>query len=189
MAHPWPVAFITKDQGMEYNLSLSHCLLHADVEISDNRQMKVFVDQRPYHVEFERISEHLIHMKVRAGDRERIVNAYVAPGPGGKTIFIQGKQYDIEDADQRTVLSKKKRSALDIPDVITPPMPAVVVKIFIRVGEEVKKGQGILAVSAMKMETVLCAPYDGIVTNIHCAVNDKVTPGQVLAQIQKKESL
>jgi len=65
-------------------------------------------------------------------------------------------------------------------------MPAVVVRIFVQVGEHVKKGQRIIVVSAMKMETTLSAPYNGKVARINAAINDKVAPGQILVEIEKE---
>jgi len=38
----------------------------------------------------------------------------------------------------------------------------------------------------MKMETTLCAPFDGTVVRINAAVNDKVAPGQILVEIDKE---
>jgi 3-methylcrotonyl-CoA carboxylase alpha subunit len=48
----------------------------------------------------------------------------------------------------------------------------------------VEQGQGLLVVSAMKMDTTLTAPFDGVVTQINCAEGDKVTPKQVLVDIE-----
>ena len=62
-------------------------------------------------------------------------------------------------------------------------MPAVVTKILVSTGETVEQGQGLLVVSAMKMDTTLTAPFDGLVTRINCAEGDKVTPSQVLVDI------
>ena len=65
-------------------------------------------------------------------------------------------------------------------------MPSVVVRIPVQIGEHVKKGQSVIVVSAMKMETTLCAPFDGTVVKINVAVNDKVAPGQILVEIEKE---
>ena len=75
-----------------------------------------------------------------------------------------------------------------MPDMITPPTPAVVVKIQVQTGEQVEKGQAVIVVSAMKMETTLYAPYDGTVVKINTAINDKVAPGQILVEIEKTEA-
>src|SRR5260221_6647972 len=48
------------------------------------------------------------------------------------------------------------------------PMPGVVLKILVAVGDEVTKGTPLLILEAMKMEQQLTAPSDGIVASINC---------------------
>jgi biotin carboxyl carrier protein len=50
----------------------------------------------------------------------------------------------------------------------------------------VKKGQGLIVVSAMKMETTLVAPTDGRVAKIRTSINAKVAPGDILADIDQQ---
>jgi 3-methylcrotonyl-CoA carboxylase alpha subunit len=67
-------------------------------------------------------------------------------------------------------------------------MPAVVTKLLVAEGDPVEKGQGVVVVSAMKMDTTLVAPFDGVVTRINVAEGDKVTPQQVLVDIAPAEN-
>jgi 3-methylcrotonyl-CoA carboxylase alpha subunit len=76
---------------------------------------------------------------------------------------------------------------MELPQEITPPMPSVVVRIMIAEGDLVEKGQSVMVVSAMKMETTLQAPFKGKVLKINVAEGDKVMPGQILAVIERKE--
>jgi biotin carboxyl carrier protein len=52
-------------------------------------------------------------------------------------------------------------------------------------GDAVVKGQAVVIVSAMKMETTLVAPFDGTVSKVNVAEGDKVMPGDVLVDIEK----
>ncbi len=54
------------------------------------------------------------------------------------------------------------------------PMPGKILKLAVASGDNVKKGQALLHMEAMKMEHVLKAPRDGTVAKINCA------PGQVV---------
>ncbi len=65
-------------------------------------------------------------------------------------------------------------------------MPGTVVKVQVTVGERVKKGQTLLVLEAMKMETEIQAPADGVVAEIGCDKGDKVTPEQVLIRLDLK---
>jgi acetyl/propionyl-CoA carboxylase alpha subunit len=57
------------------------------------------------------------------------------------------------------------------------PMPGVVLKILVAVGDEVIKGTPLLILEAMKMEHQLTAPSDGIVASINCKEGELVQPG------------
>ena len=60
---------------------------------------------------------------------------------------------------------------------LSAPMPGVVLKILVSVGDEVTKGAPLLILEAMKMEHQITAPRDGTVTSIHCKEGEMVQPG------------
>jgi len=60
------------------------------------------------------------------------------------------------------------------------PMPGLILDILVTPGQEVKKGDQLLILEAMKMENVLKAPGDGTVSSIEVAKGDSVEKGQVL---------
>ena len=68
--------------------------------------------------------------------------------------------------------------------VVTAPMPGKVLRILVREGEQVKTGQGLLVLEAMKMENEIPAPKDGIIKKIHVKEGDTVDTGQTLVQIE-----
>jgi biotin carboxyl carrier protein len=87
------------------------------------------------------------------------------------------------------LVEKVRRSAPGervIPPEVRPPMPAVVVKVLVAVGDAVTRGQPLVVVSAMKMETTLVAPKDGTVSEIKAKEGDKVNPSDVLVHIEEK---
>ncbi len=67
--------------------------------------------------------------------------------------------------------------------VVAAPMPGKVLKILVSEGEEVKTGQALLTLEAMKMENEIPSPKDGIVKKIHVKENDTVDTGQPLIEI------
>ena len=58
-----------------------------------------------------------------------------------------------------------------------------VFKVEASVGQNVKKGDAIVIVEAMKMEIPMVAPEDGVVVSIDCHVGDPVESGTLLATI------
>ena len=168
---------------MEYRLRIAQTDFPVEVEINENQKLNIMLGDNNYNVDYAVVSDFCIHMTVGDGIRTGNVNAFVADGPDGKTVVINGRSYMVQDHDALTQIVQKRRP--DLPDKITPPMPAVVVSIPVAIGDRVKKGQAVIVVSAMKMETTLCAPFDGTVVKINAGVNDKVAPGQILVEIEK----
>jgi pyruvate carboxylase subunit B len=64
------------------------------------------------------------------------------------------------------------------------PMPALVVKVEVEVGEEVAAGQGLLVLEAMKMENELRTHQAGKVKDICVDRGDKVEKGQLLVVLE-----
>ncbi|KTC75504.1 oxaloacetate decarboxylase subunit alpha [Legionella birminghamensis] len=69
---------------------------------------------------------------------------------------------------------------------ITVSMPGTIVCINSQTGDKVKKGQTLLVLEAMKMETEIQSPFAGTVREVFCEKGDKVTPAQVLMHVEKE---
>ncbi len=65
-------------------------------------------------------------------------------------------------------------------NALTAPMNGVVIEIPIKVGDNVKAGQVVVILEAMKMKTNISSPRDGKIATINIAVNDSVESGQIL---------
>ena len=68
---------------------------------------------------------------------------------------------------------------------IVSPMPGRVIAVDIRLGDEVREGDKLVTLEAMKMEHSLTAPFDGIVTELHAVEAAQVSEGDLLARIDK----
>lgn len=69
------------------------------------------------------------------------------------------------------------------PGHVTTAMPGNIVDVLVKEGDTVKAGQAVLITEAMKMETAVNANIDGTVKAVHVAKGDRVTPGEVLIEI------
>ena len=69
------------------------------------------------------------------------------------------------------------------PSAVQSPMPGKVVKVLVAAGDEVKSGQGVVVVEAMKMENELKAPRDGKVKSVSVKEGQAVEAGQTLATL------
>jgi biotin carboxyl carrier protein len=62
-------------------------------------------------------------------------------------------------------------------------MPGKVVKVLVKLGDEVKEGQGLVVVEAMKMENELRAARSGRVAEVHAREGALVEAGALLAVV------
>ncbi|MEI8407020.1 MULTISPECIES: ATP-binding protein [unclassified Kribbella] len=63
------------------------------------------------------------------------------------------------------------------------PMPGVVTRVGVEVGDNVKQGQPLLWLEAMKMEHTISAPADGLVSELKVEAGQQVEVGAVLAVV------
>ena len=111
---------------------------------------------------------------VRDGDR--VERLYTASARGTTWVFHHGVVYEI--ADQAP--ARKKAGGHES---LTAPMPATVIKVNVEHGAEVKAGDVLLLLEAMKMELPVRAPADGRVTAVNCRAGELVQPGTSLIEI------
>tara|TARA_R110002049_G_scaffold266984_3_gene443258 strand:+ start:9225 stop:9704 length:480 start_codon:yes stop_codon:yes gene_type:complete len=102
------------------------------------------------------------------------------------TLEVNGNKYTISIADeydqmvkQMGILAVNTQQQKDI----NAPMPGLILDILVTVGQEIKEGDQMLVLSAMKMENIITAPSDGIVKIIEIQKDDVVEKGQLLIEI------
>ena len=81
-------------------------------------------------------------------------------------------------------LSKYMREKVppDTSKLLLCPMPGLIVKVDVEVGQEVQEGQPLCTVEAMKMENILRAERKGIVTKINSHVGDSLAVDDVILE-------
>jgi len=172
---------------MAYHLKIGNTDIRMDVDAADQDGLTAVIGEKKYRVGYEAISENRLFLTVDDGKEKTAIQAYIAETTDGKLIHINGNSYLVSDADVLSRQQTRKSGGAGLPDQMTPATPAVVTAVLVRVGDPVKKGQGVAVVPAMKMETTLMAPYDGKVVKINAAEGDKVAPGDILMEIEKTE--
>lgn len=98
-------------------------------------------------------------------------------------IKVNNNIYKVAAKDQFDVLlDKMGLSNLMTAKVsdIKAPMPGLVLKVLVEEGTEVKKGDNLFVLEAMKMENIIKAPADVTIKTIKIKPGDKVEKGQIL---------
>jgi biotin carboxyl carrier protein len=168
---------------LKYRLKIGESIAEVDVTTSEEKDNALFaIGNKDYPARFAPASENCYYVTLDG----KTTRVYVARGEEGKFIFVKGCAYLVQDADE-TLFKKTRQSRIDeTSGLVTPPMPAVVVRILTQEGDLVKRGQGLVVVTAMKMETTLVAPWDGTVKAINTAEGAKVAPGDILVEIEEE---
>jgi len=77
-----------------------------------------------------------------------------------------------------------EKVAADTSKLIQSPMPGLVVAIPVAVGQEVKTGETVAIIEAMKMQNILKAERDGVVKAVSAAAGDPVAADDVLVEFE-----
>jgi biotin carboxyl carrier protein len=97
-----------------------------------------------------------------------------------------GERFEVEAVDDRTrqiqaLTGRGKAPASG--GVVKAPMPGLVVRVEVEVGQHVEIGAGLVVVEAMKMENELRATRPGVVETIHVAAGQTVDKGASLVTL------
>jgi pyruvate carboxylase len=79
----------------------------------------------------------------------------------------------------------RPKADLDDPLQVGAPIPGLIVTIAGTVGQKVAKGDRLLMMEAMKMQTTVYAPADGIVDALYVQVGDSVESKDLLVKLRE----
>ena len=75
-----------------------------------------------------------------------------------------------------------ERQQADLSRYLMSPMPGLLVSLAVGEGQEVKAGQELAVVEAMKMENVLRAERDGVVARVHASPGGSLAVDQIILE-------
>ncbi|KAJ5225413.1 Pyruvate carboxylase [Penicillium chermesinum] len=108
---------------------------------------------------------------------------------GQREVFyeVNGEVRQVSVDDQKASVDNVARPKADASDSsqVGAPMSGVVVEIRVHDGHEVKKGDPIAVLSAMKMEMVISAPHSGVVSGLQVKEGDSVDGQDLVCKIGK----
>jgi len=120
------------------------------------------------------------------GVRSRFESVLSSAGAGSsREVFVDGPRGSVS-------LCERPRF-VDPADVVAQgsllaPMPGTVIGVPLDAGAEVKAGQTVLVLEAMKMQHTISAPTDGVLSEIAVSMGQQVSAGEVLAVVTEPET-
>ncbi len=118
------------------------------------------------------------------------ISASVEPiGPYERWLTLSGERFHVVAVEQGScfrieVDGVSHRIDRDDGGIVRAPSPAVVVSIAVKPGDEVKTGERLAVIEAMKMEIQVVAPFSGKIRQVVAIPNVQVSPGDPLLQIE-----
>jgi pyruvate carboxylase len=110
-----------------------------------------------------------------------------AHADGKRTVFFElnGQPREVSVADRSLASSVREvpRADPSDPNQVGAPLPGLVVGIAVHPGDPVRKGQKLLSIEAMKMETTLYAERPGRVAEVLAIVGHQVKTGELLIKL------
>jgi pyruvate carboxylase subunit B len=163
-------------------------------------------ETKPKTLEDVKREDELI-AKLKAGKlEEKIEKPVPAKGPGLKAynVFVGDEYYQVavepvggakvrnqpptgaaisKSADTTPAQETKEAPAVAPEGAIIAPMPGIVIRYQVALGQAVKEGDSIVILEAMKMESVLPTPIDGTVRELRVKPGDRVAKDGIIAVI------
>lgn len=114
-------------------------------------------------------------------DGDRQWRMAIADEADASWIFVDGQVARLPAANTPSTRGRTKSRG---EASVMAPMPATVVAINTAPGLQVKEGETVIVLEAMKMELPIKSPRAGTVSAVHCAKGDLVQPGVSLLEIE-----
>ncbi len=143
--------------------------------------------------------------RVRIGDRVHVVDAFLHDSGtlslivdtaswtasldrrGPKVhVRVNESVFPIEILDEKKLRMRRAAGQFTVEgrQAVSSPMPGKVAKVLVKVGDEVRAGQGLVVVEAMKMENELKSPKDGTVVELHAKEGQAVEANAKLCAVE-----
>ena len=87
----------------------------------------------------------------------------------------------VEKTIEKLGINKKSQQNINI---LKAPMPGLILKLMVKVGDQIKKGEALIILEAMKMENILSSPVDGIIKEIKVKPQQTVEKNNVLINFE-----
>ena len=163
---------------MNISFWLNQKEFRMNLEEKEKGIIQVSFDQRKFNVSVEFLSakELLLNMD------GKIFNIIIDSNSLSHSVFVNGKLFKVEKKSAIKIL-REERGKLRKREVKTS-MPGKIVSVLVGEGDEVKEGQSVLILEAMKMQNEIKSPQSGKIIRINFNPHDYVETGATLFSVE-----
>lgn len=117
----------------------------------------------------------------------KLVSIGQAQPDGTRTVYFelngQSREVIIKDESIKTTVVSRVKADLANLRHVGATMPGTVIKVLVQKGEKISKGDYLIITEAMKMETTIQAPFDGMVKDIYVSNGEAIQTGDLLIEL------
>lgn len=156
-----------------------------EIEIKrDGEKVFAEIDGRSYELEASEPETNVFLLK----NKNKIYEIFVSPRANATDPFhvkVKNSEFEINLIDPKRLrgAGAGAEHGEGLAEIKTA-MPGKIVRVLAEQGAEIKAGEGVIVVEAMKMQNEMKSPKDGIVKEIRFAEGETVNAGDVLAIIE-----
>jgi len=141
------------------------------------KKFKFTINGNDYDVEIVRAEGNIMDVEVNGTSYKVDVHREL---PVSKTPTLVRAAIPYERKDEKI----KKKIVTTTSSSVKSPLPGTITKILVKVGDEVKLGDKLLMMEAMKMENSVLAEKNGTVKAVKVSVGDAVMQNDILLEIE-----
>lgn len=140
------------------------------------KRITVTINGKPFEVEVN--DWHSSPLQVRVNGREYEV--VVGPATTAPTLAAPAGPSPAVRPEQASAAQPAPASSMLSGNVLSAPMPGVILNIAVKAGDKVAYGQQLCALEAMKMKNAIRSPREGTLASVEVQEGQRVNYGDVL---------
>ena len=163
---------------MNFSFWLDDKEYRIKLEEKIENEIKVSLGKKEFRVSVEFISRDEILLNIDG----RVHNVIVNSNSLFYSVYVNGRFFKVEKKSVLQILGKS--GARPQKRDIKTSMPGRIVKVFVKEGDQVREGQAVLVLEAMKMQNEIKSPQSGTITRINPQAGESVEAGALLFSIE-----
>lgn len=169
---------------MEFEFEIEGDSNHYELNRFTDKCVEIKTNDKSYKTAWKSVKQNEVELDFD-GETYKV---YLAKNAQGQiNVSLNGFYFQLNDPGSLPQMDfYESQHEGDAANVLKSPMPGKLIKVNVEAGEEVKKGQTLLIVEAMKMENNIIAPRDGQVEEIFAKEGDSVDSSKVLLSLKEE---